>query len=498
MMNTFDTLRDQLSKLTMYHTTVLALALLAVPAFFLMVVGYIPYSPFTFVISLLLFIGGSYGFNKLFGSLFDVKPHAESAVITGLILVFLFSPPESFADIVTLLIVTAIAMASKYILVYRGKHISNPAAIAVVIASMTQLAFATWWVATPALLPFVLLGSFIILYKTEKLRMGLVFIAVAFGLYVIQLAVSSQISFETVAAFVTSMPLLFLAGYMLSEPQTMAPKRLQQYGVAALVGVLVVTPFSIGVVTMTPALALIVGNAVAFSLGVRQTISLRLVARKQIAHDVMELTFDTKPLRFEPGQYMELSVPHRHMDRNGMRRVFTIIGNSYDTQIRIATKLGDPASSFKKALSTLRNGQKIQGTRIAGDFLLPDHPDTPIIFIAGGIGITPFISFLMSGQKRTMVLFYSVKRTEDIAFVDELRRYDVAVTIFASDDQELPDDSWQRKTGKVEESDIRDAYSVYPSAHVYVSGPPRMVREVVQSAKAAGVSSLHTDHFSGY
>ncbi len=124
---------DVLGRLTMYHVTVQGLVVLCVAAAVLMVTGYLEYSLVAFVVHVVVLVGGGYGANRLLGWLFGVKPHGESAVITGLILALVFSPPVSLIAGVKLLIVAAIAMASKYILVVRGKHVFNPAAIAIVI-----------------------------------------------------------------------------------------------------------------------------------------------------------------------------------------------------------------------------------------------------------------------------------------------------------------------------------------------------------------------------
>lgn len=488
-----------IGKLTMYHIVVQGLVLLIVASFVLMLTGYLPYSPVSFAASLVLFCGGSYAANKLFGWLFGVRSHAESAVITGLILALLFSPPESMLDGVKLLLVAAIAMASKYVIALRAKHIFNPAAIAIVIASIGQLAYASWWVATPALLPFTIVAAALILYKTEKIRVGLVFLVVAVGLITLQMIAAGQISTAALSAALTSWPLVFFAGVMLSEPQTLPPRRWQQYSIAALVGVLVVTPFHYGPVLMTPALALVIGNAVAFYMGIQRNVTLRLVSKKQIGKNGYELTFDVKPFAFEPGQYVELSLPHAHMDLRGMRRVFTLIGRSNATQVSIATRLPEKSSSFKRAFTNMKNGQIVYGTRVAGDFVLPRDPSIPIVFIAGGIGITPLISFIMSEQKRDITLIYSVASLSDMFFVDELRRYDVTVIVVTSQGGKLPDSSWKLVTGKLSAQVIGDVTrSDGHPPHVYVSGSPKMVKEAVALAKEAGVRTIRTDQFTGY
>lgn len=487
-----------LGKLTMYHVVVQALVLLIIAALILMMTGYLPYSPVAFIMSIGILCSGSYASNRLFGWLFGVKPHAESAVITGLILALLFTPPVSVIAGVKLLLVATIAMASKYVLAMRGKHIFNPAAIAIVIASIGQLAYASWWVATPALLPFAAIAALLILYKTQKIRVALVFLGVAVAVVVLQTLSSGQLTLQTFSVAITSWPLIFFAGVMLSEPQTLPPRRWQQYIVAGLVALLMMTPFHYGSILMTPALALVLGNLLAFYMGTRRGVTLRLVDKKRIGLNGYELTFDTKELSFEPGQYVELSLPHKRMDVRGMRRVFTIIGRPGASQISIATRLPEKSSTFKRALTSMKVGQIVYGTRIAGDFVLPKDSSVPIVFVAGGIGITPLISFMLHSDKRDMTLIYAVSSLADLLFVDELKRYDIRVVIVSSEHGTLPDASWHLENGKISSEILAKYISAGTQPHVYISGPPAMVTATKLLVKNKGVKTIKTDHFTGY
>lgn len=485
-----------LGKVTMYRLVIYGLSAIAVWAFGLMAVGYLSYSPAVFLLSTALIVLTSYASNKLFGWLFGVRPYAESAIITGLILALLFMPPHNILGYIDLMLVAAIANASKYILVFRGKHIFNPAAVAIVIAAIGGLAYATWWIATPALIPLTIIVTFLILYKIEKLKMGAVFLVVAVTSIFIQTVLRGSVNPMIILESMTSWPLFFFAGVMLSEPLTLAPRRKQQMIVAAIVGLLVTTDIHYGSLSMTPALALVIGNAVSFWYGIRRGISLRMVSRKRQGSDGHEFVFDTKPFPFIPGQYLELTVPHRQADSRGIRRVFSIVGRPGDDQISVAMRVPEKASSFKRALMTLTAGKTIHAVRVAGDFVLPKDPIVPILFIAGGVGITPFISFLMSAEGRQMTLLYLVNSVADLMFVDQLRQYDVKVVVVSPDTSRLPDRDWQHETGRVDEAMIK-RYAP-KGADVYISGPPAMVTSVKSAALSAGAINVHTDLFSGY
>lgn len=485
-----------LSKITMYRLVLYGLIIIALSALGLMSVGYLSYSPVAFLLSIGVLVGASYASNRLFGWLFGIRPYAESAIITGLILALLFMPPHNLIGHVELALVATFANLSKYLMTFRGKHIFNPAAIAIVIAAMSGLAYATWWIATPALIPVTVVVSFLILYKTEKLQMGLVFLAVAITLIFVQSVFRGTISLNAIVESITSWPLFFFAGIMLSEPLTLAPRHRQQMIVAVLVGVLATTDFHYGSLSMTPALALVIGNAVSFWYGIRRGIALRFVSQKRQGGDGYEFVFDTSPFHFLPGQYLELSLPHERADSRGIRRVFSIIGRPGDDQLSLTMRIPDKASSFKRALLGLKSGQVINAVRVAGDFVLPDDVSIPILFIAGGVGVTPFISFLMSADERKLTLLYSVNSVNDLMFVEKLRHYDIDVVIVSPDTAVLPDGDWSRETGRVDEHVIKRHMA--PNAHVYISGPLAMVTSVKAAAQRAGATHVHTDLFSGY
>ena len=491
-----DLIDRQLGIVSMYHVVVIGLVAISGWALVLMAAGELAYSPLAFIISIALCTGVSFGSNTLFGWLFGVRPHHESAVITGLILALLFTPPVGVLAGLKLALVAVIAMASKYVLAVRGKHLFNPAAIAIVIASVGQLAYASWWIATPALLPLTILAAGLILYKTQKVTMAVLFLGISITLLSIQTAFLGPLSLQALGAAITSWPLIFFAGVMLSEPQTLPPKRSQQYLVAAIVAVFVTMPLHYGTIVMMPALALIIGNILAFYFGTRRGIALRLIDKKPIGSNGHELLFDTKPFQFEPGQYMELSLPHGGMDRRGMRRVFSIIGRPYDEQVSIATRLPEPSSSFKRALVGMKKGQLVYATRVAGDFVLPKETSDPILFIAGGIGITPLISFLMAPGRRDITVLYAVSSVADIMFADVLRQYDIKVVIVTPDTAPLPDPAWLRQHGVI----TRELLTRYiqPDSHVYISGPPPMVTRAKRYAASLGARHIRTDHFKGY
>jgi glycine betaine catabolism B len=481
---------EQLGKISMYRLVLYSLCALIAMSLLLMIVGTIPYSPVHFVVSVIVLIAAAYASNRLFGWLFGVHPYADSSLITALIIALVFTPATTLEGFLKLALVAVIAMASKYILVIRGRHIFNPAAIAVVIASISGLAYASWWVATPSLIPITLLAGFLILRRVKKQFISLAFIGVA--------AVSLLLQGNDLTTIFVSWPLLFVGAVMLTEPLTLPPKAYQQYIVAVAVGMLITFPVHYGRITMTPALALTIGNVIGWWYGQRKSITLRYVGVKRMKGNIYDFTFDASGIEFEPGQYIEISLPHKNADSRGSRRVFSIVASPGDEQINVGTKIPEKPSSFKRSLLGLKPGTKVQATRIAGDFVLPKDDTAQTICIAGGIGITPFISFITS-SKRPLKLYYVVSRSSDISYVDQLRHYDADVTLISQDGSDRPVSSWEYIKGKLDKSVLDTIISqISKQSHIYISGPPAMVLATRDYLKKNGLHNVKVDEFSGY
>lgn len=495
---------DQLlNRVSMYRLLSIALTSLLILAICLAQLNLLPYSPITMIASAAVLVLSAYGFNVLFGWLFGVKTHDESSYITALILFFLFSPSAQIADLAALALVAMIAMGSKYVLALRGRHIFNPAAVSAVIIGLLGITFATWWVATPILLPATILFAFLILYKTRRVKLGLIFLATAIPLILVA-AVNTGQPLLSALAFLPSWPLLFFVGFMLSEPLTLPPRKWQRYLVGVVVAVTFAVPFDLGVFSSTPALALIIGNAIGFLFTQKRHTQLVFKERNQLSGTSEEYIFEVnQPINYIPGQYMEITVPHRHKDGRGLRRIFSIVGVPGDQTIRFGIKMYDKPSSFKRALRSLKPGTAVAATGVGGDFILPKQLDTPLLFFAGGIGITPFISHLLYLQselkKRDVILIYAVTTVEDLAYIDILKKSDVKVIVVSKSKKSLPVSSWiHHNAHHITGSDLVNYIPDITLRSSYVSGPPHMVDSTKDTLRQLSVRRITCDYFTGY
>src|SRR3989338_6724385 len=101
------------------------------------------------------------------------------------------------------------------------------------------------------------------------------------------------------------------------------------------------------------------------------------------------------PINFKAGQFLKYFLSHPESDQRGVSRYFTISSAPQEKTIMMTTKFvpGD-GSSFKQALLKIAPGDHIEAEGPSGSFTYQDHLQE-VVFVAGGIGITPFRAILM-------------------------------------------------------------------------------------------------------
>ena len=488
---------------TMYKGITFGLLGIWAAALTLSFFGQIAYSPVAMLLSLLVAVGSVLGASYACGKIFGVHVHAESSIITGLILSLIISPTAEIAGLVVLLFAAIIAGASKFIVVHSGRHIFNPAALAAFVIGIAGLGGASWWVATPVLTPIVLIVALISLYKSHRIPVAAVFLLVSVPILLIVFSTYGT-TFTDNLYLLLSWPLLFVAGVMLTEPLTLPPRKWQMYIEAVIVGVLFAIPLDFIIVEMTPALAILIGNIVAAIFLAREKITLVFKKRRALTPTTDEYIFTpNKPIHFTAGQYLEIQVPHKKADFRGYRRSFSITSAPGKDEVALGIKFYTPSSSLKSALRSMPLGSTLSATGYWGDFVLPKNPSTPILYIAGGIGITPFISHLQATENlndvRKTVLVYAVNNPDEIAYKDILIKSGIKVIIVTKEKlRDLPYNWKQVKSSRITQEALAKAVPDVAFRHAYVSGPTPFVATAKHALKALKAKRIKTDYFVGY
>ena len=208
-----------------------------------------------------------------------------------------------------------------------------------------------------------------------------------------------------------------------------------------------------------------------------------------------------KPVRYVAGQFTEIRLPHANPDERGDKRWFTLSSSPTDEMVSITTRL-DPVrpSSFKQTLFNMKPGTKLALADPMGDFVLPMKQDIPVVFVAGGIGITPMRSMVKwlvdTGEKRQIYLFYAANMLEEVAFRELFESAPIDFEIILQN----PPRNWQDKSGRLTTEEILRLPGVKDKALVYLSGPEPMVETFYKELKARGIPEhrLVTDYFPGY
>ncbi len=500
-------------RLSMYRLVVFALAALAAIAFVLSLFGLVGPAPLPLAVTWAVLAAACIATDTIAHRLLHKAWRWESSFITVLILLFVLRPTLEPLGLVGIAFAGVVASASKYLLAWQGRHIFNPAAVGasaltIVSVGAPALGASAWWVGSPWLAAPVVALGLLVLLRTEKLRVIAVFFVVAVAVGFVRTSSQYQqagLAFDAGEVFwqlLWSSPYLFLGAFMLSEPLTLPPRRRQQFAVAALVGVLVGWPLTIGAVSLGQERALLIGNLLAFAFTFRSAVRLTLVERIALTPTVRELVFRARRgFRFAAGQYLELEVPHPRPDARGTRREFSIVSAPEELPIvRIALREGSQ-SSYKKALAQVQPGDTLAVTGVWGDFVLPARPTAPVLMVAAGIGVTPFVSQLrhlrMSGSDRDVIFVYVASDAEELAFRSELEDSGVPVIVFTRDEPASLPPHWRWARGvRLDADGLLQVVPDIASRHAYISGPPNLIADLAPALERA--RSITTDAFSGY
>lgn len=494
------------NKITMYRLLLWGLRFFFAISWLFSIVGIFPYGAVRPLVSISILIGVCLGVNYVFARLYRVASNNESSNITALLLYFILQPPRDWRDALALALAGCVAIASKYILTRQHRHIFNPAAFGALFVGLTGVLYSRWWVASSYLA--LLMGIYVLLvvHKIHRFPMVLSFAAAAVTLAVIR---TDANLFDSLKLSLTSFPVLFFGGLMLTEPITTPSRRYQQIIYGLLVGLLFSSGLRVGGIGMTPELALILGNLLVFALHPRSNQPLVLLGTEEIGRTIWEYRFKPLvPLHFLPGQYVELTAPLQKPDALGNRRTFTIASSPTEDDIRFGVKHAEHGSAFKNYLKDLPVNSRITANNLAGDFLLPFDEKTKLVYIAGGIGITPFRSHLKylidNRQSRNITLFYAVSDPKQIVYKDILEQakeygLKVVYVLTPAPGQETPK-SWKHEVGFITPEMIRKHVLDFDKRVYYISGPNAMVISNKALLRSMGIprSNIKTDYFSGY
>jgi ferredoxin-NADP reductase len=225
-------------------------------------------------------------------------------------------------------------------------------------------------------------------------------------------------------------------------------------------------------------------------------VKLKLTATKNESRDVVSFIFEPQePIDWKAGQFLHYVLHHEPTDNRGSDRWFTIASAPFEHHVMITTRLAaEKGSTFKKSLKELKLNDTIEVSDLDGDFILGD-PQAEYVFLAGGIGITPFRSILKQAEhegKQPRVTLLYANRNTDVAYKDEfdaMAKRNPNLTIH-----------YLFHPQRLDESSIKKRVPDLKKPLFYISGPEPMVEGLGKKLKQLGVLEEHIkqDWFPGY
>ncbi|TAM89977.1 MAG: FAD-dependent oxidoreductase [Candidimonas sp.] len=230
---------------------------------------------------------------------------------------------------------------------------------------------------------------------------------------------------------------------------------------------------------------------------------------REIANRTLAFHFE-KPagFTFKPGQAIDITLPAANPAAGGdaLLHTFSLVNAPFQDEIVIATRMRD--SAFKRALGQLAAGTTVKLEGPAGSLTLSGKSTRPAVFLAGGIGITPFHSMLQQAahdqSPRHLTLLYSNSSPENAAFLEELEQlarrnpnFHLMATMTHMQGATRP---WHGETGMIDAAKIKQVCAGLTDPIFYLAGPPAMVESLSSELEDAGIDEddVRSEEFFGY
>ncbi len=226
------------------------------------------------------------------------------------------------------------------------------------------------------------------------------------------------------------------------------------------------------------------------------------------AKDTAIFYFEKPPgFTYRAGQFGDFTLINApETDAEGNSRSFTFSSAPGEEYLAITTRLRDTA--FKRVLRGLKPESDLIVDAPLGVFTLRKDSDRPLVFLAGGIGITPFRSLIVDATEKKLphklYLFYSNRSPEDAAFLDELMAIEehnknyILIPTMTRPEKAVP--KWIGETGYIDINLLKKYLPDLKSPIYYIAGPAVMVQSLHQLLNGAGISDddIKIEEFLGY
>ncbi len=220
-----------------------------------------------------------------------------------------------------------------------------------------------------------------------------------------------------------------------------------------------------------------------------------LLARESVADNTLAVHF-AKPrgFTFRAGQYADVALassPFR--DLWGNLRTFSMASAPFEDHLEFLMRVSNTA--FKQALTVVPTGTTVALKGPAGGFHLDSDDTRPAVFLAGGVGIAPFLSMLRQAEHdcspRPFYLFYSNHKASDSAYLSELRKHAADSVLrlkLIPTVTGTAESGWVGEKGQIDSAMLLRHIAAGTQPVYYVAGPSQFVSGMISVLTALDVS----------